>query len=565
MFTGSANESIGGLVTNFETLEVFRSWLPEDVARVQRWLGDFAALWDNTTPGLLVYEFPAAVREEILKRYRPSERPRRDPEEPEDTTETVAAERAPFGTPRIPTYVKLHDYQRAAVRKWFAANGRGLWEMATGTGKTFTALAATAHVFRRLADHDRSLAVVVVCPYQHLVDQWSAAAAAFGIRAIRCSGSRTAWMPTLGAALPAITAGEIPFVMVIATNETFAGDAFQAQLLPFRSDLLLIGDEVHNLGAPTLRRALPEHAVYRLGLSATPERQFDPVGSLEIYRYFGESVFVFTLAEAIAAGALVPYRYHPVLVSLSNDEQEQYLQFTERIARLAGGQADLTAEATVGPLQMALFERARLIGRAEAKVPALHRVMAPLRETTHNLVYCADSPPLHAGAVSQLDAAVATLGRDLGMRVNTYTHETSPADREERRRRFAAGELQVLAAIRCLDEGVDIPATQCGFILASTSNPRQFVQRRGRLLRCSPGKRRAELYDFLVVPPEVSTEAKMWQVERRLVGRELMRVIEIADAAENGPEALQSLLELRRRYHLLDIGAGDARRIIGRT
>jgi superfamily II DNA or RNA helicase len=300
-------------------------------------------------------------------------------------------------------------------------------------------------------------------------------------------------------------------------------------------------------------------------LSATPERQFDPVGSLEIYRYFGEAAFVFTLADAIAAAALVPYRYHPVLVSLSYDEQEQYLQLTERIARLAGGQADLTAETTAGPLQMALFERARLIGRAEAKVSALHRVMAPLRETTHNLVYCADSPPLHASAVSQLDTAVAALGRDLSMRVNTYTHETSPADRVERRRRFAAGELQVLAAIRCLDEGMDIPETHRGFILASTSNPRQFVQRRGRLLRRYPGKQRAELYDFLVVPPEVSTEAKTWEVERRLVGRELMRVIELADAAENGPEALQGLLELRRRYHLLDIGAGDARRIIGRA
>jgi superfamily II DNA or RNA helicase len=142
------------------------------------------------------------------------------------------------------------------------------------------------------------------------------------------------------------------------------------------------------------------------------------------------------------------------------------------------------------------------------------------------------------------------------MRVNSFTHLTTPVDREERRRRFANGELQALVAIRCLDEGVDIPEARRGFILASTTNPRQFVQRRGRLLRRSPGKQRADLYDFIVVPPEISadTDKKVWETERRLVGRELLRVVELADAAQNGPEALGRLLELRRRYHLLDIG-----------
>ncbi len=555
VFTGSANESVGGLVANFEALEVFRSWLPEDQARVVRWVADFGALWENHTAGLLVYDFPAAARQQLLDRYRPAHRPRRDPEETEERAgETVPFGHAPFGQPTIPDHVNLRDYQRSAVRQWFAANGRGLWEMATGAGKTFTALAAVANVYRQLAQRDRPLAVIVVCPFQHLVGQWAEAAAAFGIRAIRCVGPRGEWMPTLGAALLAITAREVPFVLAVATNQTFAGDAFQAQLLPFRGDLLLIGDEVHNLGAPTLRRALPGQAAYRLGLSATPERHFDPVGTSELYRYFGDTVFTFTLADAIAAGALVPYRYHPVLVTLQDDEEEEYLRLTERIARLAGAGDDLIPESTQGPLQMVLFERARLVGRAAAKVPALQRLMESLRDTAHNLVYCADSPTGHDRGPSQLDAVVAALGRTLDMRVNTYTHQTSPADRGERRRRFACGDLQVLAAIRCLDEGIDIPEARRGFILASTTNPRQFVQRRGRLLRPSPGKRRADLYDFLVVPPDISADQKIWQTERRLVARELMRVLELADAAENGPEALACLLDLRKRYHLLDIG-----------
>lgn len=303
-----------------------------------------------------------------------------------------------------------------------------------------------------------------------------------------------------------------------------------------------------------LRQALPDHAAYRLGLSATPERRFDPEGSAELTSYFGPTVFSFTLVDAIAAGALVRYRYHPVLVPLNDEEQERYLTLSERIARLAaitGGGLDL-GEPT-GPLQMALFERARLLGAASGKVPALADLMEPLRSSSHNLVYCADSE-VRAGQRPQLEAALSLLGRELHMRVNSYTHLTTPPEREERRRRFADGDLQALVAIRCLDEGVDIPEARRGFILASTTNPRQFVQRRGRLLRHAPGKDHADLYDFIVIPPEVSTDdRKLWETERRLVGRELARVMELADAAVNGPEALGQLLDLRRRYDLVAV------------
>lgn len=555
VFTGSANESVGGLVANFEALEVFRSWLPEDASRAERWVCDFESLWTNRTTSLVVYDFPDAVRNELIDRYKPTARPRWDPEEAVDPAELIEESRAPFGVPKLPQAIELRDYQKVAVQRWFGAGGRGIWEMATGAGKTITALAAVTQVHRQLVGRDRSLAVVVVCPFQHLVDQWAEAAAEFGIRAIRCSGSRDTWMTTLSAALEAVSANEIPFALAVATNQTFAGDAFQAHLLPFRGNLLVIGDEVHNLGATTLRQALPEQAGYRLGLSATPERHFDPEGTDKLTAYFGPTVFKFSLADAIAAGALVTYRYYPVLVTLSDDEQEQYLALTERIARLAatnGG--DLSDDGSHGPLQIALFERSRLLGSASGKVPALRELMSPLRDSTHNLVYCADSELL-SGGTTQLEAAVALLGRELHMRVNSYTHLTSPADREERRRRFAGGDLQALVAIRCLDEGIDIPEARRGFILASTTNPRQFVQRRGRLLRRSPGKTRADLYDFIVVPPGVpSADKKVWETERRLVGRELARVVELADAAENGPEALGQLLDLRRRYHLLDVG-----------
>jgi DNA phosphorothioation system restriction enzyme len=551
-FTGSANESVGGLVYNFESLEVFRSWTPEDASRVQRWREHFDELWCNSTPGLSVKAFPEAVRETMLERYTPDVPA---DSEPEDIYAIRSLyRRAPFGTPEMPTKVTLRDYQREAVQQWFAANGRGLWEMATGAGKTFTALAAVVQVFRTLTRHDRPLVVVVICPFQHLVDQWAEAAALFGIQAIRCSGLRTTWMPTFSAALGAVSTGQSPFLLAVATNQTFAGSAFQALVQSYTGALMIVGDEVHNLGAPAFRRALPPHAKYRLGLSATPERHFDPIGTDALYAYFGTSVFTFTLVDAIRTGALVPYRYHPILVSLAPEEEDAYLQLSERIARIAKVSRDLPSDDEPSALEHLLFQRARLIGRAAGKVPALEHVMTPLKDTTHNLVYCADSPEDGSGCSSQMDEVVGALGRHLNMKVNTYTSETSPEDRIDRRRRFASGALQALVALKCLDEGVDIPETRRGFILASTTNPRQFIQRRGRLLRHAPGKTEADLYDFLVVPPEVSPHNDIWAVERRLVARELLRVIELSEPAINGPEAMQTLLDLRRRYQLLDIG-----------
>jgi superfamily II DNA or RNA helicase len=182
--------------------------------------------------------------------------------------------------------------------------------------------------------------------------------------------------------------------------------------------------------------------------------------------------------------------------------------------------------------------------------------MSPLRDTHHNLFYCGDGQVEYAASdeqVRQLDAVVHLLGRGLGMSVNSYTAETYIDERDDLRARFASGDLQGLVAIRCLDEGVDIPETRSAFILASSTNPKQFIQRRGRILRLHPGKDKAVIYDFLVVPPTDAIVSENQATERRLVKRELERVALFARLARNGPEALRDLQELRRRYNLLHV------------
>ncbi len=248
-----------------------------------------------------------------------------------------------------------------------------------------------------------------------------------------------------------------------------------------------------------------------------------------------------------------------MLVPLHDDELEVYLEVTRKIGRLAGA---LESGEDSPVLEALLLQRARLLASARGKIPALAECLSPLKDTTHNLVYCGDGSvegEPDASVIRQIDATVLALGRDLGMVVAKYVADTSLTRRHAMRQRFAEGSLQALVAIRCLDEGVDVPETRRAFILASSTNPRQFVQRRGRILRRAPGKSMAEIYDFIVDPPaeETNPASPVFPTVRNLFRRELGRIWEFAALATNGPEALQKLLPLRERLHLLDFGAND--------
>lgn len=549
-FHGSANESRGGLEANFESIIVFRSWVGEDREDVDRIQMDFDALWSNETHGLEIHAFPEAAKD-LLRAMAPVEAP---PPEVE-VVRPPPPDPPPPANPRAPSDLELREYQRAAMAAWFSADGRGILEMATGTGKTMTALAIVERLFRAVDAAGEGLFAVVICPYQHLVRQWEESARRFGLEPILCFRSRHYWQAPLAAALRDVKHGYASFHIAIATNATFGTPAFQTLIADMPSVSLVIADEAHNLGAESSREALPENARYRLGLSATPERWLDDEGTDALFDYFGPSVFKFGLEEALDTKALTPYYYRPVVVELDGAELDEYIDITQKLGRFLGPGDGISLE---GPAKLLLIKRARILANAGQKIPALWKAILPFKDTSHNLIYCGDGTRQHdtgEAAERQLDAVLKLLGHDVGMRVHRYTAETALDDRDELRDRFAAGDLQGLVAIRCLDEGVDIPATERAFILASSTNPRQFIQRRGRVLRPSPGtgKTSAEIFDFLAVPPPDSVDANAWQVERRLVQRELERVTLFADLAQNGPEATAALRDLRLRYDLLHI------------
>jgi DNA phosphorothioation system restriction enzyme len=455
----------------------------------------------------------------------------------------------PSGCPQLPASLELRSYQQQAVTNWFQNHGRGTLKMATGSGKTITALAIATQLYQQIGLQ----VLIIVCPFRHLVAQWGRECEKFQLEPILACESIQKWQSKFCYQLARINTYQQQFLTIITTNETLISQGFQSQLKYLPDRTLIIGDEVHNLGAKKREASLPRNIGLRLALSATPERHYDEVGTQSIFDYFGDILQPeFTLKDAIEQGALVHYLYYPILVELTPDESEQYLKITRLITRKliyqGNDKAYISEELDTPDLTPLLMQRARIIGAAANKLVALKTLMAERLDTSHTLFYCGDGS---SDSTQQLTAVTHLLGNELGYRVNTYTAETSSACREQLREQFESGALQGLVAIRCLDEGIDIPAIRHAVILASSTNPRQFIQRRGRILRPDRGKDRATLYDMVVLPPEMDRETLA--VERNLLKRELLRLIEFAELADNAAAARTQLLTLQKRYGLLDL------------
>jgi len=553
-FSGSPNETRGGLYDNYESIDVFRSWETGDRGRVRRKVSHFDDLWNNQIPGVETLEFPDACRRRLLQ-YKPASRPYGDPES--DRTYVIQIESSgvrlretPPQTITVPSSIALRDYQKDAIRAWFQANGQGVLEMATGTGKTITALSAASKVYENLG----RLALIVSCPFTHLATQWIGEMRSFGLRPIAAFSSRSRWEESLNADIRSFGMGDVSVISAVTTNATFSSEVMRKTLARIDGPALLVGDEVHYMGAKRTRACLPRNIRFRLGLSATPHRWLDDEGNELLFDYFGSPVFEFGLREAIQGGYLTPYYYHPVLVDLSDQEAEEYHILSKKISQVILAADDEDVFNASPGLQHLLFKRARLIGSASGKVATLRDVIMEQGPSTHSIFYCGDG---RVEGERQIEVVMRTLGHELGLHVHPFTARESNEERQRLLQQFEAGELEGLVAIRCLDEGVDVPATRTAYILASSSNPRQFVQRRGRILRKHPSKEHSSIYDFIVVPRNVSDvrklEADVFNIERRLMERELRRFVEFARLAVNGPQASRQLLPIKKAYNLLHL------------
>ena len=373
-FSGSMNESLNAFRQNYESIDVFTSWF--ESSRVKKKMNIFETMWRNSEKGVQVIDFPE-VSKAILDKYKKNDNIDLSLDTKEFSKESFtmlpksqiggAAERSEAegadcrrqseegvskqdfveknhqsieniisiedpNEPHIPSSVEIRDYQNQAIENWVNKNYRGIFDMATGTGKTYTALASIVKLYN---DLNGNLVVIIICPYQHLVEQWKEDVLLFGFNPLVCySASVTKnWKNSLEKRIERFNRGSRKHVCVITTNATFLTSFMQEQLSKLEGNLLIVADEAHNLGASKIREKLPLNFPYRLALSATINRHSDEEGTKAIFDYFGDKCIEYTLEQAIKANMLTPYYYYPVLVYLDNDELDSYITLTEKISK----------------------------------------------------------------------------------------------------------------------------------------------------------------------------------------------------------------------------------------
>lgn len=568
-FAGSMNESAAAMTLNYETIDVYCSWKGE-VDRVIAKENAFASIWNDTEPNIKIIDFPE-LKQEIIDKYKYAvpdfEIDKKEYAPDIDTVlHTDLGVYTEYG-PKFPEWFKLHDYQDEAITEWQKRNYRGIFDMATGTGKTYTGLGALTTLSKNLG---HKLAAIIVCPYQHLVEQWVEDILKFNIDPIigYSDSSQKYWPKRLKNAIrdQKLKVRGRGFFCFICTNATFSSDYVQAQLAKIKSDTLLMVDEAHNFGAPYLSCLLYDNYKYRLALSATLDRHNDEEGTTKLYDFFGEKCIEYTLDRAIEEKKLTKYKYYPIVVTLTEEELEAYDNLSYEIGKCImkdkNGKIKLSSKG-----EKLALKRSRIIAGAKNKLTMLEKVIQPYIHDKHILVYCGatkgleqnqDRSDVDSEDIRQIDAVTDLLGNKLGMEVSQFTSKESVEEREVLKREFSSGDtLKVLIAIKCLDEGVNIPKIKTAFILASTTNPKEYIQRRGRVLRLAEGKEYAEIYDFITLPYDTESVTSLTeaQVKRNftLVKNELRRAEEFSRIAVNMVESASLIDEIKDAYGIQEL------------
>lgn len=562
VFQGSANETNNALSPfNYESINVFKSWLPEFSGHIEPHISKFEKLWSNNVKNTKVLDFTEIAKKLLSRKIESVQRPNIALElelwQNELNISSIETE-APKG-PQIPKKLNGYDFilkqhQRDALIAWKDNKFNGIFELATGAGKTITAIYGAVKIF----ESRKKLFLVIAVPYQSLADQWVDNLQIFNIRALVCYGGESRWLSSLTSKIRDFQSGLLNFVAVVVVDATLSSQTRTFTTLvnslgeANKEFFLFVGDECHHHGAFANFNALPLNAGLRMGLSATPDRS-DEDGNNNLKKYYGDIIAQYTMKNALDDGVLTPYEYHLVEVSLTDEESEQYIQLTKRISKLiAQSKTSKEPLSNNKMLNILLFQRARLINGSQNKPIALKTLLEGMQPIKHSLFYCAegnlDNVNDNSEDIKQIQV-ISMLLHSMNWRSSQFTANENKQERLSILQSFKDADIDSLVAMKCLDEGIDVPACSTAFILASSRQPRQFIQRRGRILRKSPGKTKAVIYDFFVTLPIDSVEDE--GVERNLFIAELKRINEFSSMSLNKGEIYKKLEPFLKKHDLI--------------
>jgi len=372
--------------------------------------------------------------------------------------------------------IDLRQWQREALDNWRKEGRRGIIEVVTGGGKTIFALAC-------IADFQPETTLVVV-PTLALMDQWWEEAAAFfrlrldDIHIVTESGR--------------LKTGTIN----IAVLNTAAKLIAEGKGKP----AFLIVDECHKAASPKFSAVLGGKNIATLGLSATPERQYDSGLDDILIPALGPIIFKYTYREALRDKVIVPFDLKNVVFDLEEDRQAEYDKITKAIARSMqknGAEAQETISL--------LLRRTRVMNLS------LNRIRLTLKlirahKGSRIIVFHEDIDACNLIHEVLTKASVLSGVYHSRMKMRTRAEVLSS---------YREGALEVLITCRALDEGFNVPETEVGIVAASTATRRQRIQRLGRVLRPVKGKDSATVYTLVATKPEI---ARLEEEEKELEG-----------------------------------------------
>ncbi len=574
-FSGSQNFTAYGLTENLETLECFPDWVKGNEERVQEKVNRISDTIDKKRQNVLNYLNIEEIKTEITSNFGDKEleellvdekkilsKIRKVSEQPiyqelseklEEQIDKIESE------PRFPYKEGPREYQIKAYKNWKANDYKGLFAMATGTGKTLTSLNCILQEYN-IKDFYKFLVLV---PTTALAKQWiEEANGKFNYQnTILCCSENPNWKEELIQIGKSIVFGRPINYGIITTYASFKGIKFQTILKDFFQkdfdNITLIADEAHNFGSCGFLKVIPNFLIKRIGLSATPERQFDEEGNKVLNGYFScsddEYTFEYNMKTAIENKILCRYYYYPVIVSLEIDEQERYLKLSKELLKYIDPETGKYRESEY--VNNLLIKRKNIIHKAKNKLNALIDVINKIGKDNFKraFIYVPEgievdylesdqiSLDVENDTSKLIDNYIKELYNHFGLKMAKFTGETK--NRDQILTQFKNGKLDALLAMKCLDEGVDVPQTQYAIFCSSTGNPRQYIQRRGRVLRMHREKEFAIIYDLIVKPTidYTNTDESLTKMEKNIFLSELRRLVNFAVLSENKDKSLQDL------------------------
>ena len=523
-FSGSINETAKAWKDNLEEFHLFRSWKSGELNHLKENLDTFNDLWNSKQDSYKILDIPTAVEEKLIDLA------------PKDFGDLIFHEKSSSEildkNKKKESSVELYPYQIKARDAWLDNDKRGIFEMATGTGKTFTALGC---LDTQIKENDQLVTVITV-PTKHLIPQWTKSIDSFGLnydKLLVASGD-TNWRITVEEALLDLRLKIIDKLIIITTHDTLASTDFINLLKSNkRFNYFLIGDEMHGLGSNFRSLGLIEEYDFRLGLSATPKRFSDEESDF-LFEYFGDSLFELTLHDAIYnyfnpmtnKSYLTPYNYYPYFLSLNQDELEDYKKLTLSLFKCSNDDSGDKNRENL------LFKRANIIKDAENKFQILEEILDGMDDYSGLIVYC---------STNQINKVLSILA-DRNIICHKFTMEEGTTakelyggltEREYILDDFSKGNYQALVAMHCLDEGVDVPSASKAIFMCSSNSSREFIQRIGRVIRRYEGKTHADIYDMIVKPSGRQWDESLKKFELSIFEKEKNRYEEIGYSAEN--------------------------------